>query len=270
MPHIWWCPTGPLTSLPLHAAGIYAADNDSKTPRISVLDYVVSSYVPSLTALHNIFYRKMERPPFKMLSVIQSNTPGQSELPATLDELEIIQKHTASIGFGNHLKVLQDKDATYQAVMDGMKDHSWVHLACHGEQDVHDPTNSGLYLHDRMLGLQDIIKNPLPNADFAFLSACQTATGDAEQPDEAIHLAAGMLLAGYNGVIASLWSIGDNDAAAVADNVYGFLFKEGKAPDSRMAARALHNAVRNLREKHTGRFGGTNFTAWLPYIHVGM
>jgi len=270
MPHIWWCPTGPLTSLPLHAAGIYAADNDSKTPRISVLDYVVSSYVPSLTALHNIFYRKMERPPFKMLSVIQSNTPGQSELPATLDELEIIQKHTASIGFGNHLKVLQDKDATYQAVMDGMKDHSWVHLACHGEQDVHDPTNSGLYLHDRMLGLQDIIKNPLPNADFAFLSACQTATGDAEQPDEAIHLAAGMLLAGYNGVIASLWSIGDNDAVAVADDVYGFLFKEGKAPDSRMAARALHNAVRNLREKHTGRFGGTNFTAWLPYIHVGM
>ena len=245
-----------MTSLPLHAAGIYAADNDSTTPRISILDYVVSSYIPSLTALHNIFYQKPERSAFKMLSVIQPNTPGQSELPATLNELKIIQKHTTSAGFGDHLKVLKDKDGTYQAVMDGMKDHSWIHLACHGEQDVHNPTNSGLYLHDRMLGLQDIIKNPLPNADFAFLSACQTATGDAEQPDEAIHLAAELLLAGYNSVIASLWSIGDNDAAAVADDVYGFLFKEGKVPDSRMAARALHHAVRNLREKHTGRHGG--------------
>ncbi|KZV65988.1 hypothetical protein PENSPDRAFT_756016 [Peniophora sp. CONT] len=46
LPHITWCPTGPLAYLPLHAAGIY---KDKFGPR--VFDFVVSSYTPSLTAL---------------------------------------------------------------------------------------------------------------------------------------------------------------------------------------------------------------------------
>lgn len=33
--------------------------------------------------------------------------------------------------------------------------------------------------------------------DFAFLSPCQTATGEKHLSDEAIHMAAGMLFAGY-------------------------------------------------------------------------
>ncbi|KAF9541398.1 hypothetical protein CPC08DRAFT_700840 [Agrocybe pediades] len=273
LPHIWWCPTGPLTFLPLHAAGIYAADDDTETPRISILDYVVSSYIPSLSSLHNIMYKKGRiRPPFKMMAVVQPNTPGQTELPATLSELKLIQKHCQNAGLSHNLKVLQGDEATREGVMDGLKQHTWVHPACHGKQDVKDPTKSGLHLHDQTLFLEDIVRNPIPDADFAFLSACQTASGDANHPDEAVHLAAGLLTAGYNSVIASMWSIGDNDASTVADDVYGYLFREGKgkAPDSRYAARALHKAVRRLRIKHCGPQGGSNFLAWLPYIHVGM
>ena len=50
LPHVTWCPTGPLTRLPLHAAGIYDlhVPTDSR-PR--VYDYVVSSDTPSLTGL---------------------------------------------------------------------------------------------------------------------------------------------------------------------------------------------------------------------------
>ncbi|KDR67553.1 hypothetical protein GALMADRAFT_283519 [Galerina marginata CBS 339.88] len=289
LPHVWWCPTGPLTFLPLHAAGIYAADDDRKTARFSALDYVVSSYIPSLGTLHNIMYRKHERPPFQMFSVIQPNTPGQSRLPATLLESSIIRKQGEKAGISGHMKNLQGEEATSKAVMAGIEASSWVHLACHGRQDVNEPTKSGLLLHDGTLFLDDIVQRPLPNADFAFLSACQTASGDHALPDEAIHLAAGMLLAGYNSVIASMWSIGDDDASTVADDVYGYLFnkepdkgwealygttrsprfKAGK-PDSRLAARALHRAVRSLRTKHTGRHGGTKFAAWVPYIHVGM
>ncbi|PPQ90624.1 hypothetical protein CVT25_006607, partial [Psilocybe cyanescens] len=270
LPHIWWCLTGPLTFLPLHAAGIYAADNDHETARISILDYAVSSYIPSISALHNIMYKKSARPPFKMLSVIQSNTPGQQPLPATLIELDIIRKSGMKGGLSEDMDVLQGDKASCGAVMEGMKTHSWIHLACHGKQDVHEPTKSGLHLHDSTLLLEDIVKVALPNADFAFLSACQTASGDASHPDEAVHLAAGMLMAGYNSVIASMWSIGDSDAAVVAEDVYDFLFEEGTIPDSRKAARALHRAVRNLRTRHTGRHGGSKFLAWLPYIHVGM
>ncbi|KAJ7463598.1 hypothetical protein FB451DRAFT_1492996 [Mycena latifolia] len=43
---LWWCPTGPLTFLPIHAAGLYG-DNG----RDCVSDYVVSSYTPGLASL---------------------------------------------------------------------------------------------------------------------------------------------------------------------------------------------------------------------------
>lgn len=40
----------------------------------------------------------------------------------------------------------------------------------------------------------------MPNAWLAFLSPCQSATGDGKLPDEAIHLAAAMLFTGFRGV----------------------------------------------------------------------
>jgi CHAT domain-containing protein len=45
----------------------------------------------------------------------------------------------------------------------------------------------------------------LPKALFAFLSACETAQGDREQPDQAIHLAAAMLFTGFRSVVATMW-----------------------------------------------------------------
>jgi CHAT domain-containing protein len=45
----------------------------------------------------------------------------------------------------------------------------------------------------------------LENAFLAYLSACQTATGDREQPDQAMHLAAAMLYSGFKSVVATMW-----------------------------------------------------------------
>ena len=56
-----------------------------------------------------------------------------------------------------------------------------VHLACHASwQNLEKPLNSGIHLHDGVLELSAITKKNLPNADFAFLSACQTSTGGRE------------------------------------------------------------------------------------------
>ncbi|KAF8598974.1 hypothetical protein BDV93DRAFT_512022 [Ceratobasidium sp. AG-I] len=91
-----------------------------------------------------------------------------------------------------------------------------------------------------------------------------TAMGDEKMPDKAIHLAAGMLVAGYPSVIATMWSIGDYDAPVVADHVYGQLIGGGQI-DWRRAARALHTAVGVLREK----VGEKEYTRWVPYVHIG-
>ena len=112
--------------------------------------------------------------------------------------------------------------------------------------------------------LADMIALSGPHGGLAFLSACQTAMGDENLSDEAIHIAAGMSLAGYGGVVGTMWSISDKLAPRVARDVYGQLFRTGTKPDYREAARALHEAVGRLRDSNA------SFAEWLPFIHVGL
>ncbi|KAJ6461801.1 CHAT domain-containing protein [Mycena sanguinolenta] len=221
---IWWCPTGPLVFLPIHAAGLYE-------PRL--------------------------------LAVSQPSAQGQSHIPVTQEEIKCIQTHLA----GRVPVQWLDKDmAAIDTVQQGMKDSSWVHFACHGVQST-SPTESALLLAGRSrLTLSNIINLSLPNADLAFLSACQTDTGSKELQDESVHLAAGMLLAGYRGVIGMMWSIGDNDAPQVAGDVYAHLL-EVLPPDSTRAAEALHLAVRKLQEQLGAK---KSFLRWVPFIHFGV
>jgi CHAT domain-containing protein len=146
-----------------------------------------------------------------------------------------------------------------------MEAHSWVHFACHGEQDTIKLITSAFCLHDKNLELSTIITKSFPHADFAFLSACQTATGDEKLSEEAVHLAAGLMLAGYSSVIVTTWSIMDKDAPVIAGHVYTELFGE-TVPDSSGSAVALHHAVKLLRKQ----VGDKEFLSWVPFIHVGV
>ncbi|TDL18814.1 hypothetical protein BD410DRAFT_842533 [Rickenella mellea] len=256
---IQWCPTGPLAFLPIHAAGIYNADGTSST---SLSDIAISSYTPSLTALLNTTRRiTNETSPFKILAVIQPDAPGAPRLPGTTEELKMIRKHAPD----SSVHALEGQRATIEDVSSGMEECAWVHLACHGIQDTSHPMGSGLLLHNGRLHLSNIIQKRLTHAEFAFLSACQTATGDQSRPDEAIHLAAGMLLAGYRGVVATMWSIRDDDAPFVADKFYGRVLKNGQ-PRIAKAAEALHFAIQELRR----RPGGCKFLSWVPFIYMGV
>lgn len=126
-----------------------------------------------------------------------------------------------------------------------MEKYNWVHLACHPTQNKKDPAQSAFLLHDGNLSLANITQRSFKNKGLAFLSACQTATGDKQLPDEAVHLAAGMQMAGYPSVIGTMWSIRDEDVPEVARQVYAGLLKDGRMDASR-AARALHEAVVKL------------------------
>ncbi|KAF8192346.1 CHAT domain-containing protein [Mycena galopus ATCC 62051] len=263
--HIWWCPTGPLTSLPIHAAGLYGKGVAFGS---KLSDFVISSYTPSLAALIQGFRPALQpQREFQLLVVAQASAVGQSHIPGTKNEINQIQKCAKG-------KVtvysLAEQQTTVANVEVGMMKSSWVHFACHGLQDKTTPTHSALLLAGTSrLTLESIIKLSLPQADFAFLSACQTATGDKELQEESVHLAAGMLSAGYRGVIATMWSIMDNDAPQVASDVYEHLFKTSP-PDSMQAADALHLAVRNLCELTYSDGGKTSFFRWVPFIHVGV
>ncbi|KDN45316.1 hypothetical protein RSAG8_04903, partial [Rhizoctonia solani AG-8 WAC10335] len=254
LPHITWCPTGPLSFLPLHAAGDY------DQPQARVFNYAISSYTPTLAArLHST--PSSLTPTSRVLGVALEVTPGHNRLPGTTNELACVKEHVGTnVGYSQ----LVNNQATISAVLDAMEEHDWVHLACHAHQNVKDPTKSGLFLHDGTLDLAAINRRSFKKKGLAFLSACQTATGDQTLPDEAVHLASGMLMAGYSSVIATMWSVVDQDAPFVADKVYSELMKDGKLGNGE-AGKALHNAVAGLR----GRVGEKKFARWVPYIHIG-
>ena len=164
-------------------------------------------------------------------------------------------------------------EATVDVVLESMETFSWVHLACHASQEITNPLMSAIHLYDRPLTLSEIMKKKLPNAGLAFMSACQTSSGDENLPEEAIHLAAGMLAAGYRSVVATLWSISDAHAPEVAEIFYKNLMSNdisagGVKLDITKSALALHNSVQHLRKK----LGNSPeaLRAWIPYIHVGI
>jgi CHAT domain-containing protein len=259
MPHITWCLTGPLTFLPIHAAGRYDGEDGRK-----IFDYVVSSYTPTLAALLSAKRhpsRTTQTP--RLLAISQPATPRQMPLPGTVAEVNTIDR----LGNGtDRLDVirLDDQEATTTAVLHHMKECNWIHLACHGVQDTVSPIKSAFSLIDNPLTLQEIMKQSFSRTELAVLSACQTAKGDSDLPEEAIHLAAGMLMAGYSSVVATMWSIRDDDAPIIAEKFYKYLIEEAEG-DSSKAAYALHDAVAHLRDLR----GENEFGRWVPFIHLG-
>ncbi|PVF92186.1 TPR-like protein [Serendipita vermifera] len=256
LPRIWWCATGPLAFLPIHAAGIYGPDSGDS----QISNYVISSYAPTLSTLLDPPKSSVSSS-FSLLSVIQPSAPGASSILNTKQELEYIRHHTT----GRDHVVLEGAAGTKRRVTRGMEECNWLHLACHGIQVPDEPTKSALLLEDGHLTLEEIIRLDLPHAEFAFLSACQTTTGDENLSEEAVHIAGGMLLAGYRSVVATMWSIQDELAPMVTDEFYRHIMKEGERPNHRKAAEALHMSVQKLRQQP-----GVQLTDWIPFVHLGV
>ncbi|KAI0093498.1 CHAT domain-containing protein [Irpex rosettiformis] len=266
LPHVTWCPTGPLVFLPLHAAGIYPKNECTSAPSQTIMDIAVSSYTPTLEAL--LKPRTQVTPAGQDPRVLIVSQPASplainNPIPGTTTEAAIV------MSLVGESKPLYDADGTIQAVLEGMTTHEWVHLACHGAQNRKDPTNSAFILHDGHLTLAELMSHHLPNADLAVLSACQTATGDEKLSEEAVHLAAGMLNIGYKSVVGTMWSISDYVAPDVMKVFYTVMAEQVKAGGELQPAYALHEAIKVLR-RSSGRGGMNDFLRWVPFVHFGL
>jgi CHAT domain-containing protein len=258
-PRVHWCPTWMLGFLPLHAA---AARNPA-APGESVLDRVVSSYAVSLRTLRFAHHRP--DPPGELRSLLVVSMPRTPDQPP-LAGADREAKRLAGLLPGTRL--LSGERARHREVSRAVHEHAWAHFACHAVQDPHSPSQGRLFLHDhrtRPFTVLDISRMRLEHAQFAYLSACETARGGLRVPNEALHLGGALQLAGYQHVIATLWRVYDEPATYVAERVYDRLHtRDGSLLAPARAAHALHDAVHAARRRHPD-----TPALWAGYVHFG-
>ncbi|MET8828482.1 CHAT domain-containing protein, partial [Streptomyces sp. NPDC004608] len=252
---LWWSPGGLLGPLPLHAA--QPADGGP-----GALDRVISSYTPTLRALHHARER-LTRPADGggPLVVSVPEASGQSPLPGARGEAEQLARRLPGA------VLLSGADATRPAVTAALHRHTSVHFACHALADPDRPSAARLVLHDhtdRPLTVRDLARLRLPSVRLAYLSACATLRTSPELADEAVHIVSAFQMAGFPHVVGSLWHLDDVIGAEVAGRVYTALTRPDGTLDTARTARALHRAVHVLRETYP-----LTPSLWACQIHAG-
>lgn len=203
-PRIHICCTGLFSHLPVHAAGTV---NNAE----SVSDYAVVSYTPTLGALLNARRRTSairKKDTGILIAAVQQGFQW-TPLPYAAEEARIISAVVpggAIIGRSENFRTGEiHYDNSTKDVLDYLPRATILHMTCHGFQDKKDPLASGFVMRDKILTVEQLMAFQLPLAQFAFLSACETAKVDEAQPDQAVHLASTLLFAGFKSVIGTMW-----------------------------------------------------------------
>lgn len=253
-PRVWWCPSGALTLLPIHAAGHHSVSGGAGR---ATIDRVVSTTVPTVGGILHA-RSQAARTAHRGVVLAMPHTPGHPDLTAAAREVEAVQhllpSPTTVLGLPG------GQPATHENLTSRLLTATTAHFACHAISDLHDPAASHLLLSDRALAVADLMRYHLSGAELAFLSACSTGRGGADLPDEPIHLGAACLLAGFRNVVATLWPIADTDAASVAQDFYAGIAATGVGT----SAAALHRATRRLRA-----INRSAPSRWAAYVHTG-
>ncbi|KAJ7269193.1 CHAT domain-containing protein, partial [Mycena rebaudengoi] len=244
---LWWLPTGAFSGLPFHAS--------------PPTDEFIHSYTATLGSLLDAYKKSSHNAP--KLAVV-GVTHTDSNRSNSLKGVELEVDKILSIAKDYDVRCLLGNQAKVDAVKLQLQDCSWVHLACHGYQNFEYPTQSHLRLYGGKLELDTILRMPLPNAQFVFLAACQTAMGDVKLVNESFHLGGGFITAGFKSAIGTMWSMNDSDGTTVAEIVYCHLFREGQQPTHTDTAEALQLAVKELKSRKVP------YERWVPFIHIGI
>jgi hypothetical protein len=285
-PRLWWAPGGLMGLLPIHAAGYH--DDPNGPGKCTVIDRVVSSYTPTITALRHARRQRLvpsgQGTPAEALIVAMPTTPGlpgNGRLSFAQEEARMLASRLPGAIMLTEPDPADDSGPSAAALDPGtiptranvltrLASCSAAHFACHGANDAADPSSSCLLLHDHRdapLTVSALASVRLDHARMAYLSACSTALSTNMQLiDEAIHLTSAFQIAGYPHVIGTLWAIDDQVAVQIAEAFYDRIIGEQPGPglNASNAARALHEAVRELRDA----FPATP-SLWASHIHAG-
>ncbi|MEO1378029.1 MAG: CHAT domain-containing protein, partial [Cyanobacteria bacterium J06635_10] len=159
-------------------------------------------------------------------------------LPHTRKEAEEILKLVSP---ANSLQAF-DFDANYNwATQKQLSNYRYLHFATHGFVDTENPQLSGIVLSlfdkqgnpqkEGFLRLHELFNLNFP-AELVVLSACQTGLGKEVKGEGLVGLTRGLMYAGAERVVLSLWKVKDDSTSLLMRQFYQEMLQQGKSPAS--------------------------------------
>jgi CHAT domain-containing protein len=170
--------------------------------------------------------------------------------PQIMEEVEavaaVLPDADAYVGPEATLEVLQEKGANAR----------YLHIATHGWFRQDNPMFSSISLGDSQLSLFDLYHLNLPS-ELITLSGCGTGLNVVVGGDELMGLKRGLLYAGAEGLMLTLWDVNDQSTAEFMKLFYERLKTE---PNK---SKAVQYATEEIRRTYAHPF------YWAPFVLVG-
>ena len=229
-------PYGPLHSLPFHCLF------DGKR-------YLVDNFNVCYAPCASIFAHshRQQRQDSRPSLIVGVDDP---RMPFIRDEVESVAKVVPEP------RVLWGAEATEQALREYGAQSRLIHIATHGCFRQDSPMFSSIRLADSYVSLYDLYRINLP-AELLTLSGCVTGLDVVDEGDELIGLTRGLLYAGAQSLLLSLWDVDDRSTSRFMREFYGELAKGSRKAD------ALRIAMLRLREQYSHPY------YWAPFKLIG-
>ena len=234
--HVVFVPHGLLHYVPFHA--LHDGERD-------LIDQFSISYAPSASI-------------FAICQKNAASTSGESlimgvadaQAPSILDEVGALQKILP------HAQLFVGDKATHAVLEEHGPKSRIIHIATHGYFRQDNPMFSSIRLGDSYLSLYDLYHLKLP-AELVVLSGCATGLNTVKTGDELIGLVRGLLQAGAQSMVLSLWDVHD---ATTKEFMLAFYSAWQGGLSKSMALRA---AMLKLREQYPHPY------YWAPFLLIG-
>jgi CHAT domain-containing protein len=152
-------------------------------------------------------------------------------------------------------RLFMDEQATEAVLRDLGYTSRIVHIATHGYFRRDNPMFSSIRLGDTHLSLYDLSHLQIP-AELVVLSGCATGLNVVTPGDELIGLARGLLRAGAQSLVLSLWDVHDESTKDFMIAFYARLQGQSKGA-------AMRAAMIEMRDKHPHPY------YWAPFSLIG-
>ncbi|KAK0462984.1 CHAT domain-containing protein [Desarmillaria tabescens] len=260
---LWLLPTGLARRFPLHAAGPYKSKGfePSDLSSLYAISYISTLGMLLSAKMSSTLVRRDEPPLVLFIGDDGEGNPAVEALPHVKIERDIIAKE-----FGDRGTCLFGEQATVDAVLVNLPSHPWVHFGCHGSFDPERPFQSCFTLNGQSLTLPTIMRSRSLKGEFAFYSACDTASSPDQTSGEVVNLASAMEICGFRSVIGTLYPIYDDFAVDVCREFYRSARSRGWID----VAYSLKDSILELRRRMWAERKELDIRKWIAYIHIGV